>query len=281
MADKMSAILVTGATGNTGEELVKLLKASGRQFFTAVRKNPGPGSRVFDFVEPSTYAAAFSGIEKVFLMRPPAVSNVQRDMFPAINAAVTAGVRHFVFLSLQGAEKNSMVPHNKIEKYLRTRNAAWTFIRPSFFMQNLTTTHLKEIRDNDEIYVPAGRGRTNFIDVRDVALSAYKVLTEPGHENKAYDITGSEALTYYEVAEMLSDSLGRKITYKKPSPLSFFMRKLKEKKPLEYALVTTALYTVSALGHAAGKTDDFEMLTGRKPVTMKRFIGDFRACWIK
>ncbi|MBN2754244.1 MAG: SDR family oxidoreductase [Candidatus Goldbacteria bacterium] len=275
----MGAILVTGASGNTGAELVKLLEKSGSEFFVAARNTGAPRARRFDFMDPSTYTGAFAGIDKVFLMRPPAISNVKKYIFPAIDAAVDAGVRHFVFLSLQGAEKNTFVPHNKIEAYLKLKKISWTFIRPSFFMQNLTTAHLAEIRDKSEIYVPAGNGRTNFVDVRDVALASYIALAEPGHEGKAYEITGSEALTYYEIAGLLTSALGRKITYKKPGPLSFFIRKISEKQPLTYALVTTALYSVSALGLAGGTSGDFERLSGKKPVTMAEFINDFRGVW--
>lgn len=271
-------ILVTGASGNTGAELMKLLLASGFDAEPAGRNHP---ARNLDFSDASTYKNSFAGIDRVFLVRPPAISDVKKFMFPAIDAAIDAGVKHFVFLSLQGADKNSVVPHRKLEDYLKTKKAAWTFIRPSFFMQNMSTTHLKEIRDRDEIYVPAGNGKTNFVDVRDVAYAAFKALTEPGHENKAYEITGPAALTYYELAEVISSVLGRKITYKKPSAPAFFFRKLKEGNPPDYALVTTILYSVSAFGMAAGTSDEFTKLTGRRPITFQKFAEDFKSSWLR
>ena len=91
-------------------------------------------------------------------MRPPAIGNVRRDLLPAVEAARQAGVRHVVFLSLQGAEKNKVVPHATVESWLRSSGLSWTFVRPSFFHQNLSTTHAADIRDRDQILVPAGVG---------------------------------------------------------------------------------------------------------------------------
>lgn len=273
-------ILVTGATGNVGAEVLKQLREAGFSAIAAGRSGEGRLSRRLDFEDASTFGQAFGGIKKVFLVRPPAVSNVKKYMFPAIDAAVKAGVGHFVLLSLQGAEKNNFVPHHTLEQYLTKQKAAWTFLRPSFFMQNLSTTHREEIRQKSEIFVPAGNGRTNFIDAGDIALAAVKTLTEPGHENKAYEITGSESLTYLEIADILSETLGRKITYKNPGPIAFFARKLSEKQPLLYAFVTTALYTASAAGLAAGMSPDFVNLTKKNPKLFRQFVLENRDLWI-
>lgn len=281
----MKKILVTGATGNVGAALIQLLKNSGADFEAAVtdisktEKIPkGVPLRQLAF-DGKSDPAPFTGIDKLFLMRPPCISDVKKYMFPAIDAAISAGVSHFVFLSLQGAERNSFVPHRKLEKYLIKTGIPYTFIRPSFFMQNLSTTHLKEIRDNDEIYVPAGKGRTAFIDVSDIAYIAFKALTEIGHENKAYEITGNDSLTYSEVASMLSESLGRKITYKMPSAFSFVLRKIKEGINPEFAVVMAAIYTVCALGKAGETTQVFKQITGKNPVSMKEFINENINLW--
>ena len=93
---------------------------------------------------------------------------------------------------------------------------AWTFLRPSFFMQNLsrrTATHLRR----QLIFVPAGQGTTSFIDARDIARVAAVTLTKDGHRNQAYPLTGSEALTYHQVAEIMGAGLGRPITYGAPA----------------------------------------------------------------
>jgi uncharacterized protein YbjT (DUF2867 family) len=167
-----------------------------------------------------------------------------------------------------------------VEQYLRACGAAYTFLRCSFFMQNLNTTHRAEICDRDEIYIPAGRARTSFIDVRDIGAVAALALTQPGHENQAYDLTGGEALDYYQVAALFSQVLGRKITYMDPSALAFFLRQTR-KFPLAYALVTTWLYLSTRGGMAERVTGEVRRLLGREPITLRRYIQDYRGSWEK
>ena len=225
-------ILVTGATGNVGARLVQELLSRGATVRVGVRNvekarvkwGAGVEFAAFDFEHPETFAAAFDGVDRLFLVRPPAISDVKKWVFPAIDQGVGSGVRHIVFLSLLGVEKNPLLPHSKIETHVRASGAAYTFLRAGFFMQNLSTTHRSEIRDRDEIYVPAGRGRTSFVDVRDLAAVGAAALVGSGHENQAYDLTGPEALRYDDIAAILSDVLGREIRYADPSIMAFWKR---------------------------------------------------------
>src|SRR5215213_11546177 len=149
-----SPILVVGALGNVGAEVVKRLQAEGRKVRAAdiderklkERFGDPVGAVYFDFSKPETYEATFRGVKKMFLLRPPHITNIKRDICPSIDAAKRAGVKHVVFLSLIGIEKATFVPHYKIEQYLQEVNLGTTFLRCSFFMQNLNTTHRKEIR---------------------------------------------------------------------------------------------------------------------------------------
>lgn len=281
-------ILVTGATGNVGAEVVGRLRKRGAGVRVAVREverarqrwGDGVAYAAFDFERPETHEAAFEAVHKLFLVRPPAISDVERYVSPAIDAAVRAGVRHIVFLSLLGVEKNPLVPHREIEEHVRASGVRHTFLRAGFFMQNLTTTHRDEIRDRDEIFVPAGRGRTSFVDVRDVASVAAASLTEPGHEDRAYDLTGPEALTYREVAAVLSEVLGREITYRNPSIFAFWRRMRAEGTPRAKVAVMAALYTTCRLGLAGRVASGVEQVLGRPPTPLATFARDYRACWM-
>lgn len=280
-------ILITGAPGNVGSEVVRGLQEAGIAFrvgafdVDAARATFGDDADIvpFDFLKPQTYRAAFAGIERLFLVRPPAISNIQRDMAPAIWAAVGAGVTHIAFLSIQGVEQNRVVPHYKIEQLVLQTGVDYTFLRASFFMQNLSTTHRAEIRDHNEIALPVGQAKTSFIDVRDIAAVAVRVLTEPGHANRKYTLTGPEALDYTVVAHKLSTELGRPIRYTNPSVLAFLRRQLREGKKLPYALVVTALYTITRFGNAASVSDDVADILGRAPITFDQFAHDHRAAW--
>ncbi len=284
-----ATILVLGSTGNVGAEVINALKAQGIPVRAgdlspekvAQRFGEGVEPILFDFSRPETFAPAFAGMERVFLMRPPQIADVKRYMFPAMDAAKAAGVKQMVFLSIINIEQNKVVPHYKVEEYLRPSGISYTFLRASFFMQNLNTVHRAEIRDRDEIYVPVGDARTSFLDVRDIGAVAAYALTHP-IQNNIYDITGAEALDYNQVAALFSQELGRKITYKRPSALSFFFRQLRgSKSAIIFAFITTWLYTNTKNGMADRITGTVEQILGRKPILMRQYIHDYRASWEK
>ncbi len=287
-------ILVTGALGNVGAEIVKrlcldtALQTAGRTVRAAdlsaekLRERFGAGIEAvaFDFSKKETYAATFEGVETMFLMRPPQISDVRGIMLPALDAAQAAGIKHVVFLSLIGIERAKFVPHYKVEEYLVNSPLIWTFLRCSFFMQNLNTTHRQEIKERDEIFVPVGNARTSFIDARDIAAVAANALSQPGHENKAYDLTGAEALDYWQAAEILSQTLGRKITYRNPSPLAFFWKHLQRGTPFMFALVMTGLYLSTRNGMAGPVTGEVERISGNKPISFQQYAIDYRESWL-
>ncbi len=280
-------ILVTGATGNVGSEVVKELTGKvpfrvGASRVEAARRALGADCEIvpFDFLNPATFAPAFSGIEKLFLVRPPILANVKRDIAPALYAAKAAGVQHIVFLSLQGVDKNQLAPHYKIEKLILELGFSYTFLRASFFMQNLNTTHQAEIRDRSEIAVPVGKAKTSFIDVRDIAAVAARALIEDGHQNQMYTLTGSEALDYEEISDILSFVLGRRVQYTNPSAIAFLRSQLGQGKTAGFALVVTALYTITRFGNAKTVTSDVRKILGRQPITFIQYAQDYRQCWI-
>jgi uncharacterized protein YbjT (DUF2867 family) len=282
-------IFVSGVTGNVGYEVARALMGRGVRVragdldIEKVRARLGEGVEAvrFDFEDATTYSKAFQGIQRMFLMRPPQISNVRRKMIPAIDAAAEAGARHFVFLSLIGVEQNKRVPHHQVEQHLRKIGVDTTFLRCSFFMQNFNTTHRDEIQHRSELYIPAGRSKTSFIDVRDIAAVAALALVEgEPHFNKAYDLTGSEALDYTQVAERFSQVLRRKITYRNPPALGYVLRQLGARKSLGYALITAWLYGNTRKGMADVVTGEVRRLLGRKPISLRQYIQDYRENWI-
>lgn len=275
------AILITGVTGNVGSEVAKQLNEKKIPFKSAVRKVGGEpifeyGEQIeFDLMRPETFKQALFGVEKVFLIRPPAIAD-PRYFEPLLMEAQQQGVKHIVFLSLLGAQTLFFVPHRKIEKRILKAAIPYTFLRPSFFMQNLNTTHMAEIREDRRIYVPAGNGKTSFIDVRDIAAVAVKALTEQGHENKAYDLTGSEALTYLQVAELMSEIWETAIQYANPSAADFKAYWKSHGLPQDQINVMAGIYFTAKIGFAKKVTPDLKRLIGREPITMRQYIQDYR-----
>lgn len=283
-----SPMLVIGALGNVGAEVVRELRSRGARVRAAdidakkLRERFGDPVEVvrFDFTDPTTYQETFKNVEKMFYMRPPHLTNIRRDMVPSMDAAKTAGVTHAVFLSLIGIEKAKYVPHYKVEQYLQKIGMQTTFLRCSFFMQNLNTTHRKEIKERSEIFVPVGKAKTSFIDVRDIGAVAAVALTEPGHAGRNYDLTGGEGLDYWEVTRILSEVLGRKITYRNPNPLHFLIETIRRGTPPSFAMVMTGLYLSTRFGMAEPVTQEVERLTGRQPISFRQYARDHCQLWL-
>lgn len=283
-------VLVTGATGNVGSQTVELLLAAGVQVRAAASSAEAVRSRFgdrveavsLDFTDPATWGEAYTGVHRMFLMRPPHLGRPKRQMLPSLDAAATAGVEHVVLLSLQGAEHNKVVPHHALEVWLRESGLTWTFVRAAFFMQNLTTTHLADVRDRDTIIVPAGDGATAFVDVCDVASVATQALLEPAqHRNKAWTPTGPQALTYTEIATTLTEVLGRPILYPRPGLVRYALHARKAlAMPWGMVAVTCAIYTVARLGRAGALTDDVQVVTSQHPVSFREFAEREAAQWV-
>jgi uncharacterized protein YbjT (DUF2867 family) len=293
-------IVVTGATGNVGFEVLKQLveeNASVRTAVTNVEKAKATLqakgldlSRIelsrLEFGDGSSYASTFAKADRLFLMRPPAISDTKKRINPAIDAAKDAGIGRVAFLSLQGAEKNPVVPHYAIERHLEQSGMDYTFLRAAFFMQNLTTTHREDIQKHSDIFIPAGKGKTAFIDVRDIAAVAVKALTTSeedfeklGLKNQGVELTGSEALDYSQIASILSEVLGRTISYSNPSNRHFGEVWNERGYPLAQILVMEALYMVAKLGRAGKLTDETKRVLGREPIAFEQFARDYQAVW--
>ena len=235
----------------------------------------------FDFTAPATWDAAFTGIRALFLVRPPQLANPVRDLFPALQRAADAGVQHVVFLSVQGADRLRVVPHARIEQWLRSSSMSWTFLRASFFDQNLISVHGPAIRERSELVMPAGQGRTAFVDAEDVAAVAAEALLDPRrHGGRAYSPTGSEALTYGEVAGILTAVLGRPIRYTAPGLVRYAVQATRQLgMPPGMVAMTSVVYTTARLGLAAGLSDDVQQVLGRPPTTLTAFVQRERAAF--
>ncbi|WP_396614790.1 NmrA family NAD(P)-binding protein [Lysobacter soli] len=285
----MSAILVTGATGTVGSAVVShLLARQGVKVVAAVRPGsvyPGPTGVEVRPVEFGAHRrdleAVLDGIDRLFLMRPPAIANVRDQLFPLIDAALARNIAQIVFLSLQGVQFNRSTPHHAVERYLRERRAPCTLLRPNFFMQNLSTIYADEIRRTDRIVVPAGRSRTAFIDARDVGRVAAATFVEPGHVGKAYTLSGEHSLSYRKVAQIMSRVLGREIVYARPSETEYLARLAARGASREYLDVQKMIYRIVRLNLSALPNRSVRKLTGTPAATFAQFASDYRDVWTR
>lgn len=220
-------ILVSGFIGNVGAELVRMLMAQDDLDFRIAAHTPekidrlyGPGVlRVkFDLADQSTWGEALRGVSQVFLLYPlPHPQTVRTWMVPFVEAASRAGVSHIVYVWVPNADTTKLVPDHLVEKAVIGSGMSYIILRASFFAQNFCrdiTTHAVDVAKYDQLNIPAGKGVTSFIDLRDVAELALNVLRDPApYQNRAYALTGPEKLDFYQIADIFAAVLGRRITY--------------------------------------------------------------------
>ena len=222
-------ILITGASGNVGTELVKILTARGVALRAMVR-SPEAAQKIEaragveivagDFNDAATIARALAGIDRAFLLTPSSEqAEAQQSAF--VDVARRAGVQHLVKLSQWAAALDSPVRflryHAAVEHTIRASGLPYTFLRPNLFMQGFLGFRTSIIAQGS-FFAAAGEAKISVIDVRDIAAVAAVALTEPGHAGRIYDLTGPEALTHSEMAAWLSAALGRRVDFVDVSP---------------------------------------------------------------
>ena len=283
-------ILVTGATGKVGSELMRLLAEAGRSARALVHsldkaapiQRLGLETAVGDFEQPDTLDAAMKGCDQLFLLSPPSPRQAEQEQH-VIDAAKRAGVAHVVKQSVPWADDPDVGLvfcrwHGQIERYLEQSGLAYTLLRPSNFMQNFLMS-AQPVAEQGMLYGMTGEGRVAFIDTCDVAAVAAELLISPGHQGTSYTLTGPEALSAAEVAERLSAATGRQVRYVDLGPDAFRQALAGAGLPgwLVDGLVET--HTLFAAGHAATVTDEMASVTGRPPRTFAQFAADHQAAF--
>ena len=279
-------ILITGATGTTGREVVAELHRLGAKGVRALVRDPARADFIRaagfetvagDFEKPETLGAALEGVERALLLTPPSPQTVEHNR-AFVEAAAGAGVRHVVKLSAIGADSGAPEGfarwHGQAEESLKSSGVAWTMLRPNFFMQNLLG-QAHQIAATGRIVQAVGDARISFVDVRDIAAVAARALTEEGHEGQTYTLTGPEALSYAEVAARLSEAAGRDIAYVPITPEQFREGALAAGLPEWLVSALERLNEIFASGRAAEVTDAVRRVGRKEPTTFEQFARDY------
>jgi uncharacterized protein YbjT (DUF2867 family) len=290
METKQESILVTGATGNIGSEVVKelLSDAPDVSIKAAVHssqnvKKVKSDARVkviqIDYNEPETVREALNGVDKVFLLTPdvPNAADLASDV---VIEAKKAGIKQIVKQSVMGAaleaDVGTMRLHRQVEKFIEQSGIPFTFLRPNEFMQNFINFHSPSIKGNNAFYVPLEDAKVSLVDVRDIAAVAVKsLIDEDKHKNETYLITGPEALSYHQVAEILSNTTGRKINYVNISD-GEARSAMKEIGMSDWLINTVSeLSEYFRKGKASEVSSAVEEVTGNKPISFSQFAKDY------
>lgn len=237
------------------------VRAAGGDPAALAARFPRATATRLDFLDRSTWPGALAGCDAVFLLRPPALADMRATLCPFVDAAVRAGVRHVVFLSVAGAERLRWVPHRAVEAHLPGAGCGWTLLRPGFFAQNLQEAYRRDIVEDGRLYVPAAQGRVAFVDVRDIAAVAAEVFTDPAEfDGAALTLTGPAAVRFDAVAGALRAALGRPVRYV-PASVPGYAWHLRVRRGLPWGQI--AVQTVLHLGLRRGAAERVDPTLGR------------------
>ena len=282
-----NTILVTGATGNVGSQVVQQLIASGITSRVAVRsmnkaetlKKAGAEPVEMDLDRPETLAPALTGVDKIFLVSP-FVPNMVELTATLIEAAKQANVRHIVKLSALAQPGIALSKwHGEMENAIASSGIPFTFLRPNGFMQNFVNAMAESIKTDNAFYLDAGDGKVSFVDTRDIASVAVAALTTSGHEGQSYTITGSEALSHSQAAAILSQVLGRTINYVDVPEDAVSQAMQGAGMPEAIVNSLLELYASYKAGLAAEISPVVEQVTGKKPISFEQFVKDYAEVW--
>lgn len=274
-------ILVTGATGTTGSEVVRQLAAARVPVRAFVRNAAAAAPLQLAGVEivegdldrPESLEPALAGVRALFLLTPGDPRQVERQG-RAVEAAQRAGVGHVVKLSALGAHVDASVSllrwHGQTEREIEESGLAWTHLRPHYFMQNMLG-FAGTIATEGRFYAPMRDGKIGIVDTRDIAAVAVGALTAPAHQGKAYDITGPEALGFEELAAHIATATGRAATYVDVPPREAEKAMIAAGMPEWLADTMVGLYGIFGAGHASKITSVVQDVSGRPARTFAQF----------
>jgi len=277
-------ILVTGATGNTGSQVVRALAGRGGSVRAFVR-DPDKARGLFgervelaigDFADPRSVRAALEGVERLVLSCADDPRRVEWET-STIDAAAAAGVRRIVKLSTTAAEPGAPVAfwdwHGRVEQHLQASGVPAVILQSSFYMSNLLAA-AEQIAREDRLSAPAGEARIAMIDPRDVGAAAAAVLTDAGHDGQTYVLTGPEAITYAQAAVELSAAIGRPVEFVDVPDEGAKRGMLEAGMPEFVAEQIVKVYGMLRQGVAEQVTDTVETLTGTPPRRFAEFARD-------
>jgi ergot alkaloid biosynthesis protein len=273
------SVLVTGGTGTTGRMVVQGLKERGIATKIGTRRPSNADEVLFDWQKPESARAAFAGMDAVYVVAPTNTSDHGKVVSPVLEIARSCGVRRFVLLSASSLEAGGPMM-GQIHSYLKDNVSEWTVLRPTWFLQNFSQKHHQTtISEENAIYSATGSGRVGFIDASDIARGAVGALLADHSWDRDFILTGSETLSYSEVASKLTDVLGRAIRHVNLDIDQLVDRYCNGGLDRTYAETLAAMDEWIENGNEDRVTDSVRTLTGQYPNSADAFIRENSNCW--
>jgi len=283
-------ILVTGATGKVGREVVRQLAAEGAPVRAFVRdpsrassvRLPGVDIAIGDLGRPETLDAALVGVNRVFLLSPADPEQVMLQG-NVVQACKRANVARIVKISVAGGPDAATQIgrwHWTTEKQIEASGLGFTMLRPTLYMQE-ALTFAPSVATSGSFSAPMGTGEVALVDTRDVAAVAVRALTEDGHEHRIYDVTGPEALSFDAIGDAISQAIGRKVSYVHVPPDYAKKQMLGGGVPRWLVDDMLLLFASFREGYGAAVSDAVQTVTGRRPRTFQQFARDHASAFLE
>jgi NAD(P)H dehydrogenase (quinone) len=280
-------ILVTGAGGLLGGKTVdQLLEVVPASQLAAISRDPsklkrfadkGVSVHKADYLDYESLLSAFQGVDKVMLIGAHAFTDRIKQHFNVITAAKQAGVKHIVYTSIQRREGSGVVlwdvteSDTFTEQAMRASGLAYTIMMQPAFLDSFHVYFGANVLE-DGVRMPFGKGKTAPVTRDDLAAANVAVLTQNGHENKTYKLSGDEAFSFSEIAEILSEVKGKKVSSQNISEEEYLNWHAGKNAPEQLPQFRLAWVRTMNSGDFEETTGDMERLIGRKPTGFRDYV---------
>lgn len=272
-------VLVTGATGLVGNEVVKGLLKRGCEVKAASRAGvevPGAEPVAFSFGDPDKQLAALEDVDRVFLLVPSQLLAQADEVVPRfVERMEAAGTTRVVCMTGMTAERPD-APMNSVEASVQQSDMNHTILRPNWFNQNFAPGfYLEMMKGAGALFIPAGDAKLSFVDTRDIGEVAAVSLTQSGHEGMEYTLTGPEALNHFQACEIISRVANREIRYVPITDDDLREALTTQGLPPEGVEGMVALYQLTRAGLCEPVSPDVESVLGRPAISFAQFAEDY------
>ncbi|MCK6599671.1 MAG: NmrA family NAD(P)-binding protein [Bdellovibrionaceae bacterium] len=280
---KKDLILIVGASGTVGSEITKALKLQGYQVRVTTSKSVNANDKDTVHINLATgegIKAALDGVDRAFFLSPPGYADQYRLLSPLIQEAKRKGLKKVVLMTAMGANAVETSPFRRAELELEKSGINYNIIRPNWFLQNFNTFWIQGIKEQRKILLPAGKAKVSFIDARDIAAVASTLLTSDNLNNRAFDLTGPEAVDHEQVAKAISQVTNKNISYQEIEPDVLRSGLLAAGLPADYSDFLLMILSFLKEGYNASVNENVKFILGREPKNLAQYAHDFKQSWL-
>lgn len=278
----MSTILVVGASGTVGTELVRQLRSKGHTVVRSTSKTEVEPDQVhLNLQTKAGLESAFVGIDKAFLLSPPGHVNQHELLIPLIDQARKQSLKKVVLMTAIGVNAVDSIPFRQAELHLEKSGLTYNIIRPNWFMQNFNSFWLHGIVEHATVALPVGDAKAAFIDARDIASVAAVLLDDDVRfQNQDFDLSGPAAITHAQAASYISQAIDKSIKFEDIPAQAMRDILLGAGLPNDYTEFLLTILDHLKHGAAERVTDAVYTITGKAPIAFESYARDYRSAWV-